>query len=111
RAAYSVGMGHLEDARVLTGRHGDDPNKWTEVRKYLPLLSKRQYFSQTKHGYARGWEPVHYVRKVRSYHRILAWYAEHEERRLAVLQFEDQEDNQPQAQLQEVRQLSLQTSS
>ena len=110
-AAYNVGMGHLEDARVLTERHGDDPNKWTEVRKYLPLLSKRQYFSQTKHGYARGWEPVHYVRKVRSYHRILAWYAEQEERRLAVLQFEDQEDNQPQAQLQEVRQLSLQTSS
>lgn len=85
-AAYNVGMGHLEDARVLTEKHGDDPNKWADVRKYLPLLSKRQYYTQTKHGYARGWEPVHYVKKVRSYRKILKWYSVQEERRMAVAQ-------------------------
>lgn len=111
-AAYNVGMGHLEDARVLTERHGDNPNIWADVSKYLPLLSKRQYFSNTKHGYARGWEPVHYVRKVRSYHRILAWYAEQEERRLAVRPVEEQNTNEfPQSHFEEARQLSLQTSS
>ena len=83
-AAYNVGMGHLEDARVLTEIHGDDPNKWSDVRKYLPLLAKRQYYSKTKHGYARGWEPVAYVKNVRNYHKILAWHSQHEQRRLAV---------------------------
>ena len=83
-AAYNVGMGHLEDARVLTEIHGDDPNKWRDVRKHLPLLAKRQYYSQTKHGYARGWEPVAYVKNVRNYHKILAWHSQHEQRRLAV---------------------------
>lgn len=87
-AAYNVGLGHLEDARVLTERHGDDPNKWADVRKYLPLLAKRQYYTQTKHGYARGWEPVHYVKKVRSYRKILKWYSVQEERRMAVAQHE-----------------------
>jgi membrane-bound lytic murein transglycosylase F len=85
-AAYNVGLGHLEDARVLTQKHGDDPNKWSDVRKYLPLLSKQQYYTQTKHGYARGWEPVHYVKNVRNYRKILQWYSVQEERRLAVAQ-------------------------
>ncbi len=114
-AAYNVGMGHLEDARVLTERHGDNPNKWADVRKYLPLLSKRQYFSQTRHGYARGWEPVHYVRKVRNYHRIMAWYAEQEERRLAVLYYEDHTDSHAQASnadsSRDTTQVSLKTSA
>src|SRR5690606_4347936 len=89
--AYNVGMGHLEDARVLTEGHGDNPNKWSDVRKYLPLLAKRQYYSKTKHGYARGWEPVTYVKNVRNYHKILAWYVTHEERRLAANPPQDEE--------------------
>jgi len=88
-AAYNVGLGHLEDARVLTEKHGDNPNKWDDVRKYLPLLSKRQYYTKTRHGYARGWEPVAYVKKVRNYHKIMAWHAEQEERRIAVAQHDN----------------------
>lgn len=91
-AAYNVGFGHLEDARILTEKHGEDPNKWADVRKYLPLLSKRQYYSQTKHGYARGWEPVHYVKKIRNYYKILEWYSVQEERRLAVMQQDNGQD-------------------
>lgn len=85
-AAYNVGMGHLEDARVLTEINGGDPCKWADVRKNLPLLAKRQHYSKTKHGYARGWEPVAYVKNVRNYHKILAWHNQHEQRRLAVHQ-------------------------
>lgn len=92
-AAYNVGLGHLEDARVLTERHGDNPNKWEDVSKYLPLLAKQQYYTQAKHGYARGWEPVAYVTKVRSYHKILEWYSAQEERRLAVVQHDNRRDN------------------
>ncbi len=72
-AAYNVGLGHLEDARVLTAQNGGDPDKWTDVREALPLLAKRKYYKQTKHGYARGWEPVDYVRNIRNFRTIIAW--------------------------------------
>ncbi len=90
-AAYNVGMGHLEDARVLTQSHGGNPDKWSDVREYLPLLAKRQYYKHTKHGYARGWEPVTYVRNIRNFYNILAWHTQQEERRLAMLQAESQQ--------------------
>jgi membrane-bound lytic murein transglycosylase MltF len=70
-AAYNVGLGHLEDARVLTERNGRDPDDWLHVRDHLPLLSDEQWYRQTRHGYARGWEPVHYVRNIRRYYHVL----------------------------------------
>lgn len=72
-AAYNVGLGHLEDARVLTEKHGKNPNKWTDVRETLPLLAKRKYYKTTKHGYSRGWEAVDYVQNIRNYHTIISW--------------------------------------
>jgi membrane-bound lytic murein transglycosylase F len=83
-AAYNQGLGHIEDARVLTERMGGDPTKWEDVRKYLPLLSKQQYYSRAKHGYVRGWEPVGFVDNVRNYHKIIAWHQQQEEFRLAT---------------------------
>lgn len=82
-AAYNVGLGHLEDARVLTQRHGGNPNLWEDVKESLPLLTRRKYYSQTKHGYARGWEPVHYVERIRNYHNILVWHFENKQRQNA----------------------------
>lgn len=70
-AAYNVGLGHLEDARVLTQRQGKDPDDWLHVREHLPLLSSEKWYPQTKHGYARGFEPVRYVRNIRRYHHVL----------------------------------------
>ena len=83
-AAYNQGLGHLEDARVLTERMGGDPTKWEDVRKYMPLLSKHQYYSRAKHGYMRGWEPVKFVDNVRNYHKIIAWHQQQEEFRIAT---------------------------
>jgi membrane-bound lytic murein transglycosylase F len=83
-AAYNQGLGHLEDARVLTERMGGDPTKWEDVRKYMPLLSKQQYYSRAKHGYMRGWEPVKFVDNVRNYYKIIAWHQQQEEFRLAT---------------------------
>ncbi|ACE85968.1 membrane-bound lytic murein transglycosylase MltF [Cellvibrio japonicus] len=82
-AAYNQGAGHLEDARVLTQRMGGNPDKWEDVRKYMPLLSKSQYYSRAKHGYMRGWEPVQFVDNVRNYHKIIAWHEQQNELRLA----------------------------
>jgi membrane-bound lytic murein transglycosylase F len=72
-AAYNIGRGHLEDARVITERQGGDPHLWEDLEKYLPLLQKSQYYRNTRHGYARGSEPVSYVKNIRNYFAILAW--------------------------------------
>jgi membrane-bound lytic murein transglycosylase F len=70
-AAYNVGYGHVEDARILTQQMGRNPDLWTDVRAVLPLLSQEKWYSRTRHGYARGWEPVRYVDNVQSYLDIL----------------------------------------
>ncbi len=70
-AAYNVGLGHVLDARKLTVRGGKNPDKWSDVREFLPRLSKRKWFETVKHGYARGGEPVRYVRNIRRYYDIL----------------------------------------
>ncbi|AVE05581.1 membrane-bound lytic murein transglycosylase MltF [Pseudomonas sp. R11F] len=72
-AAYNVGTGHLEDARTLAKRDGLNPNKWLDVKKMLPRLSQKQWYSKTRYGYARGGEPVHFVANIRRYYDILTW--------------------------------------
>ena len=57
-AAYNIGMGHLEDARVITERQGGDPHLWRDVMERLPLLQKISYYQNTRYGYARGTEAV-----------------------------------------------------
>ena len=72
-AAYNVGFGHLNDARILTQRDKGDPDKWVDVKRHLPLLSQEKYFKTVKHGYARGREPVQYVDSIRGYYDLLSW--------------------------------------
>ena len=72
-AAYNVGFGHLEDARILTQRAGYNPDLWLDVKKYLPLLSKKKWYERTRFGYARGMEPVIYVQNIRNYFDLLVW--------------------------------------
>lgn len=72
-AAYNVGLGHLEDARVITQRLGGDPDRWSAVREHLPKLAQRRYYQGTRYGYARGREPVIYVDNIRSYYDVLVW--------------------------------------
>ncbi len=72
-AAYNVGIGHLEDARQLARKEGLDPDKWLDVKKVLPRLAQKQWYRQTRYGYARGWEPVHFVNNIRRYYDILSW--------------------------------------
>jgi membrane-bound lytic murein transglycosylase F len=74
-AAYNVGVGHLEDARILTQIHGKNPDSWSDVREHLPLLTQAKWYTRVKRGYARGWEPVRYVENIRSYIDILDWVA------------------------------------
>lgn len=75
-AAYNIGLGHLEDARVLTEKNNGNPDRWSDVRENLPLLAKQKWFSQTRYGYARGGEPVRYVGNIRRYYDIMLHHDE-----------------------------------
>jgi len=72
-AAYNVGFGHLEDARVLAQTRGKNPDSWADVRDQLPLLGEEKWYSLAKRGYARGWEPVQFVDRVQRYLTLLEW--------------------------------------
>lgn len=78
-ASYNVGIGHLEDARILTQKDGKNPDLWSDVREYLPLLSDKKYYSRLKHGKARGSEPVKYVENIRDYYDLLRWLIQEED--------------------------------
>ncbi|SEE60221.1 membrane-bound lytic murein transglycosylase MltF [Pseudomonas coleopterorum] len=72
-AAYNIGGGHLDDARKLAEGEGLNPNKWLDVKKMLPRLAQKKWYSKTRYGYARGGEPVHFVANIRRYYDILTW--------------------------------------
>jgi membrane-bound lytic murein transglycosylase F len=70
-AAYNVGYGHVRDAQLLAHRRGLDPNSWSSLEETLPLLRIPRHYRTTKHGYARGTEPVRYVNRILTYYDIL----------------------------------------
>lgn len=65
-AAYNVGLGHVEDARRLAAKYGDDPNDWDDVGYWLIRKSKRAVYNDpvVRYGFARGTEPVAYVEQI-----------------------------------------------
>jgi membrane-bound lytic murein transglycosylase F len=72
-AAYNVGFGHLEDARILAQTRGKNPDSWPDVRDQLPLLGEERWYSLVKRGYARGWEPVQFVDRVQRFLTLHEW--------------------------------------
>ncbi|KAF1076580.1 transglycosylase SLT domain-containing protein [Halodesulfovibrio sp. MK-HDV] len=70
-AAYNQGYGHVTDAIKLTQKRGGTGKTWQELRETLPLLAWKRYFSQTRHGYCRGYEAVTYVENIRYYYYLI----------------------------------------
>lgn len=70
-ASYNVGYGHVTDAIQIAQDKGLDKDNWQDLKTVLPLLSKPRYYKNSKHGYARGWEPVQYVDRILTYYDIL----------------------------------------
>ena len=75
-ASYNIGMGHLEDARVLTEQQGGNPDLWVDVKRRLPQLRQKKYYRTTRYGYARGDEALQYVENIRRYYDSLVWLDE-----------------------------------
>jgi membrane-bound lytic murein transglycosylase F len=71
-AAYNLGIGHLEDARILAQRKGLSPDSWQDVKLALPGLADAGTYLQLKHGFARGHEAMSFVDSVRNFQDILA---------------------------------------
>jgi membrane-bound lytic murein transglycosylase F len=70
-AAYNIGIGHLEDARIITQMRKKNPDRWNEVRANLPRLSDPHWYSRVKRGYANGHETVEFVERVAQFTAIL----------------------------------------
>jgi len=83
-AAYNVGYGHLEDARIITEKQGMNPDSWNDVKKHLPLLSDSNWYKHTSRGYARGEEPVNYVANIKKYYNALKWLTANEKRGVPI---------------------------
>lgn len=73
-AVYNIGLGHLEDARILTQQNGGNPDLWADVKRHLPLLEQQYWYARAENGYARGGETVGLVDNVRQYRTLLADY-------------------------------------
>ena len=83
-ASFNIGLGHLEDARVLAQKQKLNPDLWSDVKKVLPLLALPEYYEQAKLGYARGGMPVAFVDRVRGYYDVLLAHAEPHRPRLGM---------------------------
>lgn len=70
-AAYNIGLGHLEDARILAQRSGLDPDQWQNVRKVIAKLADPAVYPTLKHGFARGYETQQFVDNIRNYMDML----------------------------------------
>jgi membrane-bound lytic murein transglycosylase F len=89
-ASYNIGFGHLNDARIITQRQGGDPDRWVEVKTRLPLLQQKKYYKNTKYGYARGEEPIHYVDNIRRYYDTLSWLDDQAKEQAIALKLEQE---------------------
>lgn len=75
-ATYNVGQGHMADARRLAIDQNKNPNDWEAVSGALLKLMQRRHYQRARYGFARGIEPVQYVKEImnryRTYEAILA---------------------------------------
>ena len=70
-AAYNIGIGHLEDARIITQMRKKNPDSWADVRANLHRLSDPAWHKRVKRGYANGRETAEFVERVSQFAAIL----------------------------------------
>ncbi len=72
-AAYNIGYGHLEDARILTQKNGKNPDSWNDVATFLPQMNSHAIAKNLKHGPTDGKTAITYVNNIMTYHQLLKW--------------------------------------
>ncbi|MFP4644258.1 MAG: transglycosylase SLT domain-containing protein [Spirochaetales bacterium] len=78
-ASYNVGRGHVQDARRLAEHYGADPDSWEDVSEYMIRKSDPDYYNHevVKYGYARGEEPVAYVKDISRLYEHYVRFTDH----------------------------------
>ena len=77
-ASYNAGQGHVQDARRLATKYGDDPTSWDDVSYWMLQKSRTEVYTDpvVYFGFVRGLEPVTYVayilERYRHYLRFVA---------------------------------------
>ncbi len=82
-AAYNIGYGHLEDARILTQKAGQDPDSWLAVEPFLAQLNNPALAHELKRGNADGKTAVIYVNNIMTYKQLMTWKINKEETAVA----------------------------
>lgn len=77
-AAYNVGYGHLEDARILTQRNGKNPDLWNDVKLFLPQLNNPKIAHNLQYGTANGRTARTYVENITIYRLLMSWQIQKE---------------------------------
>lgn len=78
-AAYNGGIGHISDARRLARHHGENPNSWEDVSRYLELKADPAYYEQevVRYGRFTGFKQTNaYVRDVMNRYRCYCTIAQ-----------------------------------
>ncbi len=78
-AAYNIGYGHLEDARVLAQKGGSNPDSWLEVEPFLAQLNNPTLAHELKYGNADGKTAVIYVNNIMTFKQLMNWKINKEE--------------------------------
>lgn len=65
-ASYNAGVGHVRDAMALAEKNGKNPQKWEDVKIFVLLKSKPEFFNDpvVRHGYLRGEEAYKFVEEI-----------------------------------------------
>ena len=66
-ASYNGGIGHVTDARRLARQHGENPDSWDVVSRYLRLKAEPEYYQSEVVRYGRftgSRQTLAYVRDV-----------------------------------------------
>lgn len=65
-ASYNAGVGHIRDAMALAEKNGKSPEKWEDVKIFVLLKAKPEFFNDpvVRHGYLRGEEVYNFVEEI-----------------------------------------------
>lgn len=65
-ASYNAGVGHIRDAMALAEKHGRNPDRWSDVRIFVLMKSKPEFFNDpiVRYGYLRGEETDRFVTEI-----------------------------------------------
>lgn len=65
-ASYNAGVGHVRDAIALAEKHGKNPEKWNDVKTFVLMKAKPEFFNDpvVRHGYLRGEEVYNFVEEI-----------------------------------------------